>query len=685
MENGHKVRQYQRELAQPGIDGKNYIYIAPTGSGKTLVAALVISEHLKKQQHSKCCHVVFIVPTKTLAEQQKKTLEKRIPAARVDVCTGDTDTTVAESIKNSNITVCTAGTLLDEMEKNQVKLEQISLMVFDECHNARKRHPYVRLMHLYFDERQNHSQLPQIIGMTASPGAGENPDLDKKKTIDHLLNLAACLDATDGIHTITENVAELQKHTKEASFSFQMLKSREAKDDPFISQVTQDMAKLEKFVGGIHNSFDKWTQEYETRVQLVKQPLELSMDKAKRDDISTLSLLRCYCNALSTYMDLQQKDAIEIMEKYTGLPDDDDLATLHEQNMKFGMKSLVKDLKQLSPRSNPLLENMKDILCETFEKKPTSRAIVFVRTKNHAFAMNRWLSEHPKFQDMIHPDVITGHTRDTGAGMTQVNQEHVMSKFRKGEINLLVATSVAEEGLDVPECNLVIRYQYVSNEIAKDQTEGRARAEGSQGFTILSSDSKKKYQELKNAELSKLVEDILNKHFFPRGPLLQEGLTKIQQDILLMRKWKITMKKFREDHHKRDEVKLLCKKCKEFACFGSDVYTIGENSSYHYVVPSSQFHYNTKEHPRPGDLDGKARRLQVFKTHKIYCAKCDNDWGVKCTWTNGGHQFPVIKCQGFIFEIKGCTRSIRQWKTAPFEMAPLSAWIESEADSDDEL
>ena len=74
--------------------------------------------------------------------------------------------------------------------------------------------------------------------------------------------------------------------------------------------------------------------------------------------------------------------------------------------------------------------------------------------------------------------------------MTQVAQEEVMKSFQEGKCNLLVATSVAEEGLDVPACNLVIRFQHVSNEIAKVQTQGRARAEESEGFTILSCDSK---------------------------------------------------------------------------------------------------------------------------------------------------------------------------------------------------
>lgn len=688
MKDGQEIRHYQHELAKPGIDGKNYIIVAPTGSGKTLVAGLIISEHLRKKQHCLPCHVVFVVNTRPLAEQQKRQLEEFISDARVEVYTGDAAGTVASSIKdNNNISVCTAGKLLDEIRKNQVKFGQLSLMVFDECHHVRKGHPYARLMEHYLDER-GQTQLPQIIGMTASPGAGDNSDLDKKKTIDHLLNLAALLDATGGICTVTDNVEELQRHTKNSSFTCKILKSREATDDDFIHLVSKEMDQLEKAVPKMNNNLVKWSQEYETKVQQIKQPLEVSNDTIHRDAISTLNLLRCYSSALSVYMDLQQKDAIKVMEKYSGFPEDKLKATPSELEMKHAMNTLLKELKTLPPRDNPLLEDMRRIFCDTFQGKPNSCAIIFVRTKKHAYAMCDWMTEHPAFHDMIYPDVITGHTRETGAGMTQVEQEEVMSRFRNGETNLLIATSVAEEGLDVPKCNLVIKFQHVSNEIAKVQTEGRARAEDSQGFTILSSDSKKKYQELRNKELTVLVEDVLKSGWFPTGDLLQKELTKIQQAIINKRKLKAAMKRKRRQEHKGHDVKLLCKKCKVFACFGSDIYTIGD-ISYHYVVPNPEFKekITCKDHPKPRDLIAN----QVIMTQSIFCSNCEGNWGVQCIWPTNGNMFPVVKCASFIFEIRDAVLPLKKWKDAPFEMSPLSDWLgnsESEtsfSDSDTEF
>ena len=80
-----KSREYQLELAEPGLQGKNYIFVAPTGSGKSLVAAMVIAKHLKCKPNSR---VAFIVTTKPLADHQMKKLKKYIPDASVNVYTG---------------------------------------------------------------------------------------------------------------------------------------------------------------------------------------------------------------------------------------------------------------------------------------------------------------------------------------------------------------------------------------------------------------------------------------------------------------------------------------------------------------------------------------------------------------------------------------------------------------------
>ena len=184
--------------------------MAPTGSGKTLVAALVISDHLQKNQ----CNVdkptvLFIVNTRPLAEQQKKEIKQFIPNARVECSMGDGGPTVADLLTDTDVIVCTAGKLLDSVKGGKVKFDQISLIVMDECHHTKKESSQANIMRRYLEHKaEGASNVPQVIGLTASPGAGKHPGLDKEKTIDHLVNICAHMDATRGIVANREETSE---------------------------------------------------------------------------------------------------------------------------------------------------------------------------------------------------------------------------------------------------------------------------------------------------------------------------------------------------------------------------------------------------------------------------------------------------------------------------------------------
>lgn len=68
---------------------------------------------------------------------------------------------------------------------------------------------------------------------------------------------------------------------------------------------------------------------------------------------------------------------------------------------------------------------------------------------------------------MIHVTVIS-----FSVGMTKVEQDEILELFKEGNHKVIIATSVAEEGLDIQKCSLVVRYDHVTNEIAMVQSRG---------------------------------------------------------------------------------------------------------------------------------------------------------------------------------------------------------------------
>lgn len=153
---------------------------------------------------------------------------------------------------------------------------------------------------------------------------------------------------------------------------------------------------------------------------------------------------------------------------------------------------------------NKSLSQLRTAVLREFSTREAARGIIFTKTRLSAIALSQWVQENPKFSDIgvKAAHVIGGGDQSVVKPMTpvssqrslcalsrsrhptalipppccphnfcfhQTEQREVLNNFRDGDVNLLVATTVAEEGLDIPECNFVIRYGHVTNEISMIQ------------------------------------------------------------------------------------------------------------------------------------------------------------------------------------------------------------------------
>lgn len=178
---------------------------------------------------------------------------------------------------------------------------------------------------------------------------------------------------------------------------------------------------------------------------------------------------------------------------------------------------------------------------------------------------------------------------------------------------------------------------------------------------------------MKNFDLQSLVYEVLLE-YFPAGCVFQQQLLQKQQQMIQDCELKRSLKQQRQKANAREDILLKCKTCKRVACSGSDVFSV--DKSTHHVVPDKEFKV------RKIVTEPKQVTHSMKITQKIQCVKCGDDWGVMCIWPNQGHEFPVLKCKSFIFQIRGVPHSISKWSDVPFEILPLSAYnVDSDLES----
>ena len=510
LQNGIRLRGYQEELAGPGLQGENYIFVAPTGTGKTLVAGYIIMHHLNKMlKEGRRQKVAFVTPTRQLTFQQKTKLQEYIPGTRVIEITGASCRPMHPLVQGDevDVIVCTAGKLRRELKTKAIEITDFSLIVADECHHAGRPSNYSDIMEFYIRSKLakpastlppqfRDRPLPQIVGLTASPGAGRGKS-NISTVMEHQLSLCARMDATSGIVTVQRNAAELERH-RNSPRKYLEVGDERSPNDPFILHVCSAMETLDHYIGNIP-CLARGSSGYDTWLHNEKEAAE-NREEDERKRISVLDRLSVYSKCLMTYSDFRHEDAVSVLEEVEEFRDQTDF-----EHFLFDVHTdLMGKLSRLPKTPNPLLEHMETILCYQFARCPQSKGIFFVRSIKHTKYVSNWIKSSPTLSPTIQATHITGYNR--AGGMEKSEQLRVLEGFRQGKYNLLASTSVLEEGLDVPECNFVIRYQNVSNEIAQVQAKGRARAQDSRMYTVVSTNSNKDYLYLVAEEKQRLVE-----------------------------------------------------------------------------------------------------------------------------------------------------------------------------------
>lgn len=163
-------------------------------------------------------------------------------------------------------------------------------------------------------------------------------------------------------------------------------------------------------------------------------------------------------------------------DAFADTPEDVNYISSMLSEIKFPPKSdfEVLNVSRISPKVETLLE----VIQENFTKKLKTKGIIFVRERATAVMLAKTLEAHPNLRT-VRAASFVGEADSKESSFADINdskvQRTVLRRFHDGDVNLLVATSALEEGIDVPACNLVICFQAPPEVRSFIQRRGRAR------------------------------------------------------------------------------------------------------------------------------------------------------------------------------------------------------------------
>lgn len=456
MLRGFTPRLYQETILATAAM-KNTLVVLPTGMGKTGVALLLAVQRLKQYPQSK---ILILAPTKPLAEQHLMTFTQalELPEEKFALFTGSVSPEKrVELWKNAQIIFSTPQGLENDVIGDKIDITKVSLLVFDEAHRATGDYSYVFLAKQY----QRKSDYPRILALTASPGS-ETAKIEEVCT-----NLGI-----EAVEIRTENDPDVQPYIQ--PIDIEWIKVELPENFKKIQQLLQQCIKgkteqLKQF--NIKASFMSKKDLLMLQAQLHKQISAGGKDFEAMKAISVLAEI------------IKAQHALELLETQGVAPLNKYMTGLYEQaesSKVKAVKNLTADLafksayilalKLLEQKiEHPKVGALVNFALKEIAQNKMMKIILFTQFRDTAVTLSEELNKH---QGAL-AQVFVGQAKKGETGLSQKEQKEMLDQFRDGLFNILIATSVAEEGLDIPKVDLVVFYEPIPSAIRHIQRRGR--------------------------------------------------------------------------------------------------------------------------------------------------------------------------------------------------------------------
>mgnify|MGYP001772710264 CR=1 FL=1 len=465
-------RLYQLNIAKSAY-GRNTLVILPTALGKTVISALVAAETLYRRKRSK---VLIMAPTRPLVMQHSRNFRAMLKLRDSDVAflTGKISPEHRAAIWNSKARVffSTPEVVRNDLNEGRLNLKDFGLVVFDEAHRAVKEYAYTEIAKLYIEQ----AEYPVILGMTASPGSK------------------------------LERVMEVCRNLYIEKVEFRDEDDPDVK--PYVNKIDIEWVKvalpesyrrIRELIKGMLIKRAKWlydrglikvSPEMITRRDLIelgdelKYTLEAESVEEERGRIFEAIITQSIALTLFHMLELIETQGVYALYEFMKRAD-------AERSRSHTILASDPDYEALSylvdkvKDEHPKLLMLKKLLSEQLASNPNSRVIVFTQYRDTAKHIVEALKEVPG----VRAERFVGQaTKANDRGMSQEEQARMIKALEQGEINVMVSTSIAEEGLDIPAVDRVFFYEPIPSEIRYIQRKGRTGRKGPGKVTILATE-----------------------------------------------------------------------------------------------------------------------------------------------------------------------------------------------------
>ncbi|KAJ0089697.1 hypothetical protein Patl1_14811 [Pistacia atlantica] len=544
------ARKYQLELCKKAMEENIIVYLG-TGCGKTHIAVLLIHElsHLIRKPQKSIC--VFLAPTVALVQQQARVIEDSTDLKVGIFCGGSTHLKNhhdwEKEIEKYEVLVMIPQILFRSLCHRFIKMELIALLIFDECHHAqvKSNHPYAQIMKEFYKPKE--MKIPRIFGMTASPvvgkGASNQANLPKSiNSLEYILDakLVDCgaVRCTPSLARHIEAIVVYSVEDKldlkrfvaspvvkvypygpvvngsSSSYMIYVKKLSEIKGECLSTlsrerHDVQSLRNIKKQISRLHDNFMYCLENLGVWGARLVSSFSIKTD--------FLILIIYWCYTLIYWFSLllfKASDSLlsgdpsvrnELIEAEGNSMDDSLYSFLSKAADVFASActgdgiaselSCIEILKE--PFFSEKLLRLIGIL-SSFRQQPNMKCIVFVNRIITARTLS-YILQKLKFLAYWKCHFLVGVHAGLKS-MSRKTMKSILEKFRCGELNLLIATKVGEEGLDIQTCCLVIRFDLPETVSSFIQSRGRARMPQSEYAFLVDSGNQREVELIKDFE-----------------------------------------------------------------------------------------------------------------------------------------------------------------------------------------